>query len=172
MLWIFWWIPNWFWIIKDLRLILDPPFHRQETGWALGHHGILVGLQLHMPTQVFGNTEKRTETGIYYVFWSSKVFGPSAVPTPYYNSSTFGLATSWKILKWYLLTNAAATTAKKTQMYVFIGHYFHLLCTIIVHSARGNRIPMYFLMVMKTKITSLKKDMSRPQLIQNTYLSI
>ena len=185
MLWIFWWITNWSWIIKDLRLILEvlisliyvtfrsllrSPIPQKRNRPSTRTLIILVGLQQHMPSQVFDNTEKRTETRIYYVFWTSKFFGPSAVPTPYYNSSTFGLATSWK--KRFRLTNQRSSYYSQKNTNVCF--YRPLFPPTMYHnSAQCQRQPhMYFLVVMKIKRTSFKIDMSGPQFIQNTYLSI
>ena len=123
-----------------------------------------------MPSQVFDNTEKRTETRICYVFWTSKFFGPSAVPTPYYNSSTFGLATSWK--KRFRLTNQRSSYYSQKNTNVCF--YRPLFPPTMYHnSAQCQRQPhMYFLVVMKIKRTSFKIDMSRPQFIQNTCLVV
>ena len=157
-------------IYVTFRSLLRSPIPQTRNRPSTRTLIILVGLQQHMPSQVFDNTEKRTETRISDVFWTSKFFGPSAVPTPYYNSSTFGLATSWK--KRFRLTNQRSSY--NSQKNTNVCFYRPLFPPTMYHnSAQCQRQPhMYFLVVMKIKRTSFKIDMSGPQFIQNTYLSI
>ena len=130
--------------------------------------GTFLGKQ-DATVELIDNTEKRTKTGIYYVFWSPKIFGHSAVPTPYYNSSTFGLATSWK--KRFRLTNQHTSyySQKKTNV-CFYRPLFPP--TMYNNRAQCQRQPhMYFLVVMKIKTTSFKIDMNLPQFLQKVNRS-